>query len=402
MKILLAHNHYGSEAPSGENVVFELERTMLERRGHKIQVFERYSDDIRKKGATGLIQGALSTPWNPFSAREMRNTITDFQPDVIHAHNTFPLLSPSIFSAAKGVGRILTLHNYRLFCPAGIPMRDGKVCTQCIDKHSVWPALKHGCYRNNRVATLPIAANVALQRMRKTWQKDIEAFIVLTDFQKDLMISAGLPENSVKVKPNFYEGSPTMIPYEKRQNRVVFIGRLSEEKGVGDLVKAWLDWGGGAPMLHLIGDGPLRSQLESQAGDTSNIKFFGQISSQQAQQEMSEASLFILPSLCFEGFPMVLREAFALGTPSLVSDLGPLPALVAKGEGLVFQGGNAEDLRQKVMALWPNKEKLANMALKARSAYEESYTEEVNYNKLISIYNGAIALSKANGTKDQM
>ena len=247
MRILLVHNHYGSGVPSGENAVFALERAMLERHGHDVQAFERHSDDIRKRGALGLIQGALATPWNPGAAAVMRNTIKEFRPHVVHAHNTFPLISPAIFPAASGTGRILTLHNYRLVCPAAIPMRGGNVCTECMDKQSVLPALRHGCYRGSHLATLPMAANVALNRARGTWQRDVEAFITLSRFQRDRMIASGLPAKNIWVKPNFYTGTPTVIPFVDRPSRVVFVGRMSAEKGVEDLLTAWLDWGPSAP-----------------------------------------------------------------------------------------------------------------------------------------------------------
>jgi glycosyltransferase involved in cell wall biosynthesis len=394
MKILLVHNHYGSASPSGENSVFEMERAMLERHGHEVQAFERHSDEIRTQGVRGLLAGALATPWNPFAVRAMRKALAQFRPDVIHAHNTFPLISPAIFPAARGVGRVLTLHNYRLFCPAAIPMRDGRVCTDCLDNHSVMPALRYGCYRGSRVATLPMAANVALQRKRGTWRRDVEAFIALTEFQKDRMVQAGLPVDKVFVKPNFYAGDPAIVPIDERPNRVVFVGRLSAEKGVGDLLTAWLKWGPRAPELMIIGDGPLREALVARAANAVNIRFCGQLSGDQAKREIGVARLIILPSRWFEGFPMVLREAFALGTPSLVSNLGPLPSLVAQGQGAVFQGGDAEDLGQKAKALWADNAKLNSMSKSASAAFKKSYTEEVNSLKLMDIYNSAIALSR--------
>lgn len=394
MKILLVHNHYGSAAPSGENLVFEMERAMLERQGHEVQTFERHSDEIRKQGVRGLMVGALATPWNPFAANAMRKALAQFRPDVIHAHNTFPLLSPAIFPAARGVARILTLHNYRLFCPAAIPMRDGRVCTDCLDRHSVMPALRHGCYRGSRVATLPIAASVALHRKRGTWRRDVEAFVALTEFQKDRMVAAGLPVDKVFVKPNFYAGNPVVVPIAERRKRVVFVGRLSAEKGVDDLLTAWLNWGPTAPELTLIGDGPLREALVARAANASNIRFCGQLSGGEAQKEIGLARLLIVPSRWFEGFPMVLREAFALGTPALVSNLGPLPSLVAQGQGAVFESGDAEDLRHMAKAIWADTERLNSMSKAACAAFKKYYTEEVNYLKLMDIYNNAITLAR--------
>lgn len=389
MRILLVHNHYGSEAPSGENEVFRLEHRMLEARGHEVQLFERQSDEIRTQGRMGLIKGALATPWNPFSARRMRETVRAFKPDIVHTHNTFPMISPAVFSAASGAARVLTLHNYRLFCPAAIPMRDGIVCTKCMDRKSVIPALRYGCYRESRVATLPLAANVALHRFRGTWQHDVEAFVTLTEFQKDVMIRAGLPAGKVFVKPNFYPGNPEVTPWHKRPRRVVFVGRISVEKGVNDLIDAWLEWGESAPELVLVGDGPDREKLEARCGQVPHIRFRGYLPGPDAQQEISNARLLILPSRWFEGFPMVLREAFALSTPTLVSDLGPLPDLVAATGGKVFRAGDATDLRIKAQAILADEKQLHAISKACHAVFKNCYTEEKNYQILLEIYMSA-------------
>lgn len=399
MKILLVHNHYGSAAPSGENIVFELERAMLERHGHEVACFERFSDSIRSQGAYGMIKGALVTPWNFSAARALRKKIAQFRPDVMHAHNTFPLLSPAVFSAAKGIARVLTLHNYRLFCAAGIPMRDGQICVDCLDRQSVMPALRNGCYRESRVATVPLATNIALQRSRGTWRNDVEAFIALTDFQKDTMIKAGLPMDLVQVKPNFYAGEPVVVPYDERPNRAVFVGRLSEEKGIQDLVSAWLIWGEEAPELRIVGDGPLLNSLVEQARKAKNITFRGQVSSGEAQEEISKARILVLPSRWFEGFPMVLREAFAFATPSLVSHYGPLPKLVLQGQGIVFQGGDIVDLGQKLRRLWADMPALSKMSLAAKKEFDARYTEGINIRILTDIYKGAILRAESKSGK---
>ena len=240
MKILLAHNYYGSAAPSGENQVFEAERDLLRQRGNEVDEFVRHSDEIRGKGAYGVLAGALSVPWNPWSVAAMRRKLDSFSPDVVHTHNTFPLISPGIFHAiGNRAARVLTLHNYRLFCPAAIPMRDGKVCTEFIDRRSSAPPMRHGCYRNSRLATMPLAFSVWLRRILGTWTKHVDAFIALTEFQRERMIEAGLPADLVHVKPNFYPGNPSTVAWTDRRSSVVFAGRLTEEKGVLALVNAW-------------------------------------------------------------------------------------------------------------------------------------------------------------------
>jgi glycosyltransferase involved in cell wall biosynthesis len=390
MKVLLVHNYYGSAAPSGENQVFEAEGKLLRQRGHEVSEFIRHSDAIRAKGAWGALQGALSTPWNPFASKAIKLVVAARQPDVVHVHNTFPLLSPAIFHAiGHRSTRVLTLHNYRLFCPAAIPMRAGHVCTDCLDRRSVLPALQHGCYRGSRLATLPLAANVALHRFLGTWTKRVDAFIALTEFQRERMIEAGLPADLVHVKPNFYPGNPAIVPWADRRPSVVFAGRLSAEKGVLALVRAWMMWGASAPELRIVGDGDLRGELVRLAATTPEvpIRFLGQFGGAAAQEEIARARLLVLPSECFEGFPMVVREAFAFGTPAAVSNIGPLPSIVRQGEnGVVYAPGDPQSLLGVVRTAWETAGELERLAAGARRSFEALYTEEENYRMLMTIY----------------
>lgn len=394
----MVHNFYGSAAPSGENLVFELERNLLEGRGHEVMAFTRHSDEIRTQGAWGVIRGALATPWNPWSANAIRKAVSGFKPDIVHAHNTFPLISPSIFHAiGQQAARVLTLHNYRLFCPAAIPMRNGAVCTECLDRHSALPAVAYGCYRNSRLATLPLAAGVGLHRALGTWTRQVDSFICLTEFQRERMIASGLPADKVHVKPNFFPGKPAALPWSERSDYAVFAGRLSGEKGVEYLVRAWLEWGEAAPELRILGDGPLRDSLARLAGARPEIRirFIGQIGSEAAQHEIAHARLLILPSICFEGFPMVIREAFAYGVPAAVSGIGPLPSIVAdQVSGLVFKAADASALLRSVRSSWEHPGMLEKLGQGARASYERDYNEDANYQRLMAIYAAAIETSR--------
>jgi len=396
MRVLFVHNFYGSSAPSGESHVFEAERALLASRGHALDEFTRHSDEIRGKGAWGAIKGGAATPWNPWAARAIRQAVARFRPDVVHVHNTFPLISPAIFHALAGTGvaRVLTLHNYRLFCPAAIPMRAGKVCTDCLDTRSSRPALRHGCYRGSRAATLPLAASVSLHRRLGTWTNQVDAFIALSDFQRGMMAESGLPLDKVQVKPNFYPGLPAVQPWQARAPYVVFAGRLAAEKGVATLLRAWQAWGAGAPELRLVGDGELRPELERMAAGLP-VRFLGQVGGAEAQAQIAGACLLVLPSEWFEGFPMVVREAFAFGTPAAVSAIGPLPSIVQHGRsGVAFAPGDSDSLLHEVRTAWDTRGLLEQLGQGARAEFEAKYTEDANYATLMEIYRHAISVAR--------
>ncbi len=392
MRLLLVHNFYGSRNPSGENVVFELELDLLLRHGHEVRTLVRHSDCLTGWGMLGTLAGALATPWNPLAARAVRREVEAFRPDVVHVHNTFPLLSPAIFPAVGNrAARVLTLHNYRLLCPAAIPLRAGKTCTECLDRRSVLPALRHGCYRGSRAATMPLALSVAIARAASVWRRHVDAFVALTEFQRDVMVSAGLPAERVFVKPNFCPGRPEARPWSARRPCAVFAGRLSEEKGVAHLIDAWAQWGAAAPELRVVGDGPLRSALEARARQAPSVRFLGQVGAVEAQEEIGTARLIVVPSICYEGLPLVLRDAFAFGTAAAVSEIGPLPALVSHGRaGLVFRPGDASALLATVRTAWETPGELERLSTAARRDFEERYGEDANHSLLVGIYERAI------------
>lgn len=389
------HNKYRSINPSGENQVFEIESNLLIRKGIQVSHFERDSDEIQAQGIFGKIKASISVPWNALAAYSIERKVREIGPDVVHIHNTFPLLSPAIFHAiGNRAARVLTLHNYRLFCPAAIPIRDGMVCTECLDKRSAMPAMVHGCYRGSRVATLPLALSVGLHRAIGTWTKQVDAFICLSEFQRELMIEAGLPREKVHVKPNFYPGNPDVTDWTERKPFVVFAGRLTAEKGIVNLIRAWQTWGGTAPELRLIGDGELRPELERMAIGLP-VKFLGRLNTEQTHAQMASARLLVLPSECFETFGLVVVEAFAHGTPAAVSNIGSLPAIVEDGKnGLVFEPANPQSLLQVVRTAWETHGLLERLGQGARAEFESKYTEEANYATLMEIYQEAIEVSR--------
>lgn len=401
MKILLVHNFYGSTAPSGENTAFLAEASLLRNYGHTTTQFTRDSDEILTRGFLGTLKGALATVWNPVSLQGLRRTLNASRPDIVHIHNTFPLLSPSVMYATRGLNipTVLTLHNYRIGCSAATALRKDEPCTLCLDNYSVLPALRYGCYRDSRTATLPVSMMVALHNRKKTWTSNVDAFITLTEFQREKMVKFGLPREGLFVKPHFLENPPAPLPWHERETKAVFIGRLYNAKGVHILVESWKEWGKEATRLEIIGDGPMRSRLmqeSTDSGASERISFLGNIPHAEAMKRLSSAKLLILPSLCFEGFPMVLQEAYANGVPVAVSNLGSLPYLVGENRtGVLFSPGSSDQLLNTVKPLLADDKKLRSLGAQARQEFESKYTAEKNYEALISIYEAAAARRRA-------
>ena len=405
MKILLIHNYYGSSAPSGENKVFEAEKAMLEKHGHEVAVYTRHSDEIRNGNVIarlwGKIKGALCTIGNPFAARAVAKKCREFRPDIVHFHNTFPLISPlAVKSASKYTPVVMTLHNYRTACAAGVPTRDGKVCSLCLDKKCVWDGIKHRCYRGSLAATLPLAINIALYR--KKLPRWVSRFIVLSEFQKRKMVEYGWPEEKIVVKGNFV-GRVERVEHVEKKDQIVYVGRLSKEKGVETLIKAFrllCDDGFGcikrdetsnplrplrALRLKIVGDGVDRAELEEIAQGL-NIEFVGQKPSSEARQIIAESKALVSPSACWETFGLAAAEAMSVGTPSVVANVGGLPDIVQDGRfGEVFESGNPESCTAAIRRLLfrPDYEEICKAA---PNEAEAKYSEEANYNRLMDIY----------------
>ena len=415
MKILFVHNYYGSSAPSGENKVFEAEKAMLEKHGHEVAVYTRHSDEIRNGNVIarlwGKVKGAMCTVGNPFAARAVAKKCREFKPDVIHFHNTFPLISPlAVRAASKYAPVVMTLHNYRTVCAAGVPTRDGKVCSLCLDKKCVWDGIKYRCYRGGLLATLPLAINIALYR--RLLPKWVSRFIVLSEFQKRKMVEYGWPEEKVDVKGNFV-GRVERVEHVEKRGLIVYVGRLSKEKGVETLIKAFgglvsnaekqsggeaedvLSRRSASPHLRLsaleklklviVGDGVDRGELEEMAHGL-NIEFVGQKTSDEARHIIAESKAIVSPSACWETFGLAAAEAMSVGTPSVVANVGGLPDIVQDGRfGEVFESGDPESCAAAIERLLsrPDYEEICKVAPQEARA---KYSEDANYKQLMEVY----------------
>jgi len=399
VKILVAHNYY--QQPGGEDATCEQECKLLEREGHQVVFYRRSNREI--EGLTGWRRLRLSaeTIWNKRSRQEFRKLLEDERPDIVHAHNTFVVLSPSIFAACEeaGVPVVQTVQNYRLFCAAATFFRDGKVCEECLH-HGLWRGVRHACYHQSRPATAVVALMIALNRRRGSWPGKVGRIIAVTQFSRRKMIEAGLPEEQVVVKPNFVYPDPG----EGRKSRdyALFVGRLSPEKRVSTLLKAWSRLRGPVPLL-IAGGGPEREALEEQArrSGLTSVQFLGQLPRSKTIETIQGARFLAFPSEWYEGFPVTICEAFACGTPVLCSRLGAMEEVVDDGRtGFHFAPGDAAELAERAAWAWDHPADMRIMGQEARREFEAKYTAESNYPILMDIYERAKAGWSSGAVRD--
>jgi glycosyltransferase involved in cell wall biosynthesis len=375
--ILVAHNRY--QQAGGEDQVYQAESVLLERNGHVVTRYEEHNTRIR----TGLAT-SMTAIWNAAAYHRLQKLIRIKNPDVVHFHNTFPLISPAGYFASRKAGLpvVQTLHNYRLICPAGTLLRDGAVCEKCIDRSSLLPALIHGCYRGSRPATAAVTTMLVVHRAGGTWRRMVDAYIAPSEFVRQTFIRGGLPKERIFVKPNPLTEDPGVGA--GNGNFALFVGRLSEEKGVRILAEAWRHM----PEIPLVvaGSGPITN-----VSWTPNVTLLGFQDRAQVNELMRRARVLIIPSVCYETGPLTLLEAFACGLPVIASDLGSMSERVDNHRtGLLFRPGDAEDLARQVRWAWEHPEELRAMRAVARREYEQKYTAERNYRLLIDIYEQAI------------
>ncbi len=391
MKILLAHNKY--QRPGGEDQVYEAEGELLEAQGHQVLRHTVHNDQIKSMSALAL---AGATLWNRASYRELRKLLRRERPEVIHFHNTFPLISPSAYYAARaeGVPVVQTLHNYRLLCPNGLLMREGRVCEDCLGKSLKWPGAAHACYRESRAASGMAAMMLAAHRILRTWTEAVDLYIALTEFGRRKFIEGGLPTEKIVVKPNFVQTE--IEPAHAPGQYAFFAGRLSPEKGVRLLLRAWRELPD-VP-LKIVGDGPMIDEVRAVVQETSlsqRVEVLGQRTHADVLSLMRLARFVVFPSEWYETFGLGMVEAFACGVPVIASRLGAMEELVADNRtGLHFTSGDASDLAAKVRRAWTHQVEMELMGREGRREYETKYTAAQNYKMLMDAYQLAMARAK--------
>lgn len=384
MKVLLVHNYY--QQPGGEDTVFAAEGALLESRGHEVVRYTVHNDDLADRGRLRM---AAETIWSARSYRRLRELIRRERPAVMHCHNTFPQVSPAAYYAARreGVAVVQTLHNYRVTCVNGLLYRDGAPCEKCVGAFGPLFGVVHACYRDSRLASGVVGLMIAAHRAAGTWARAVDRYIALTEFSRDVFVRAGLPAERIAVKPNFAPDSPAST--KAREPFALYVGRLSEEKGIRVLLDA-------VPLLSaelrmvVVGDGPMREDLDAVAARHAQLCVLGRRDPATVRDLMERATCLMVPSVCYENFPAVVAEAYAAGLPVVASGHGAVGAVVGDGStGLHFAPGNAAQLADVLrrVAEPPVRERLGRAA---RAIFESTYTPDANYRKLLAIYEDAV------------
>ena len=388
MRILVVHEKYRSSAPSGELGVFKDEVDVLRRAGHSVHTLVADNDVIDTYSPFQKVSMALGAIWSPTGYKTLSETLKKARPDVVHFHNTFPLISPSAYDACHnaGIPVVQTLHNYRTICPSGTLYRNGSVCKECIGAIPT-PAVRHGCYRNSSLQSVPAAALVWTHRMLGTWQRKVDLFIALTPTQRALLIDGGLPPARVALKPNLMSNPPA-ARYDD-DGFAIYLGRLSEEKGIVDMLDAFEQMPD--KTLHIYGGGPLKEYVQQRTAGMKNVTFFGHTPHATCVERLRGARLLIQPSIWNEPCPMTVREAYAAGTPVIATRIGGLKDMVEHDvTGLHVAPNDPQDMAKGIAQLMDDDVLHARLARGARQKFDQCYAPDVGLEALVACYERAI------------
>lgn len=390
MRLLLVHNFHRAHTPSGEDVAYRRERDLLRAApGLDVHVYERSNDEPGAQGLVGTLRAAARLPHDPAVYDDLRARLDLLQPDLVHVHNTFPLLTPAVFAACAdaGVPVVHTLHNHYLFCARGTCDRGGRPCTLCLDTRNPWHAVRFGCYNDSRLKSLPVVQMVRRSWLDGSYARHVSGFIALSEDGRTRFLRAGLPADRLVVKPHFLPdpGAPGDGP----RSGVLFVGRVTEEKGVSVLLGAAerLRASGARMPVRIVGGSPDLEATRARAAHLPDVSFFGVQPPDVCLRMMREAAAVVVPSVCPETFGLTVIEAYASGTPVVASCVGSLAELVDDGlTGRTVPVGDPAALADALADLAGEPVRAGAMGRAARARYEARFTPEANLSELRSIY----------------
>ncbi len=384
-KVLMVHNFY--QIGGGEHTVFENEKKLLLDNGHEVIEYTRHNNEI--KGLRGKVLVPFITIFNFRTYFEVKKIIKREKIDVMHCHNTFPIISPSVYYAAKSlkVPVIQTIHNFRLLCPNGVFYKNGAICEECLEC-GLGKSILNKCYRGSRLGTIVVASMLKIHRILNTYNKKVDKYIALTEFNKNKLTKI-IKEDLITVKPNFvHTNSLNEVNEQGGKENFVFVGRLDPEKGIEFLLEAWTRIK--TEKLIIVGDGPLRKCVENYSKKSSNIKYLGRRSHNDVLQIIKKSKAYVFTSEIYEGFPMVIAEAMSEGTAIICPNIGNGMSIVEnENVGLHYGIKNTEDFIKKINNL-SRSENYITYGKNAKKTFEEKYNSKINYEILNDIYNEVI------------
>jgi len=395
MKILIAHNHYGDFATGGEAMVFNAESNLLKRNGYEVLTYDRSNSELYNKSLMYKVNAVLHLHWSKHTILEIGKIMDEFKPDVLHVHNYKFLITPSIFYAAKqrGIKTVLTLHNYRLMVPCGNFMtKDGKVCEKCLTESPI-NILKYRCAQGSVLKSFLQYRLFTKTKFKLNQLVDlVDTYIVLSNFAKNKLEQAGVPLNQIVIKPNFITTDDNTKLLSKNE-RAVFIGRLSFEKGILNLIE---DWSSINYPLYIIGTGPLEGKAKELSKSNKNITFLGNMENTKVKEFLAESSFLVFPSTWYEGMPITILEAMSVSLPVIATNLGPRNEMIQNGvNGFLYENGNSKEFKEKVNILIENKDLRGKMGRAGKEFYNENYTPQKNIILLKSIYEKLISQNES-------
>lgn len=381
MRILVLHSRYATGPSSGENRVVDDEVQLLRSGGHDAHLWAPMPDDSSTASRAGM---AASAVWSRHAVGELRRLARELDPEVVHVHNLFPLLSPAVLRAGVAP-TVVTLHNYRLLCLPAVFLRDGEACEDCLGRLP-WRGVVHRCYRGSAAGSAALATSIGLHRAAGSFRR-VGMFLAVSEFVRQKHLDAGFDPGRIRVKPNF----TAPLPRREGPGRdFLFLGRLSEEKGLDRLVAIWRDV---PARLVVVGDGPERARLEAAAPDT--VEFRGSVPADQVPAYLARARALVLPSICYEGAPRTVVEAYAAGVPVVANRYGALPSVVTDGgTGLLVDPGDAGAWRGALEALLVD-ETSERLGEGAFSAWRTGYSPEQGLADLEAAYDAVMASSRS-------
>jgi glycosyltransferase involved in cell wall biosynthesis len=385
MKILQVHNFY--QQAGGEDRVVAAERAMLTGQGHDVFQYTVHNDQVN---GMPVLQLGIKTVWNQKKFKNIGCLMDEQGIELVHVHNTLPLISPAVYyaAAARKTPVIQTLHNYRLLCPAGTLFRQGNICELCLHKEIKFPAIQHRCYRGSLLTSAAVSTMLAGHALSGTYQRRIHTYIALTQFARNKFCEGGLPAERIVVKPNFLAEDPGAGC--GKGGYALFVGRLTEEKGLATLLDAW----GASPQaipLKIVGDGSMQALVRQRAAALGNVEYLGACEHDRVIQLLQDAEFLVFPSRWYEGMPIVILEALACGTPVVAFGLGSMNELILDGvNGIKLPFPDTGALTSFLHNSGDPMQKVVKLRTGARAHFERYFTAKTNYGLLLDIYDRAL------------